>query len=73
MSIWLEREDVIRLTGRKRFGAQRRALDRMAISYELTADGEPLVRLGYRDAPEPHKRRREPRWHMIGEPRKPRT
>jgi len=34
---------VVRLTGRKRFAAQRRALDGLGIKYQQAATGEPLV------------------------------
>lgn len=62
---WLDTDDLRRLTGRMRFTAQRRALDRMAIPYTLTADGEPLVRADYQDHNPKPARAREPRWDRI--------
>ena len=62
---WLATADLRRLTCRTRFAAQRRALERMGIAYDLTADGEPLVRENYRDHNPKLARSREPRWDRI--------
>ena len=40
---FLTDDDVRRLTGRQRHGAQRRALDRMGIHYWQRPDGRPVV------------------------------
>jgi len=42
--MFLSRPDLIRLTGRTRYSAQRRALDTLGIHYTRAATGEPLVR-----------------------------
>jgi hypothetical protein len=44
MSIYMAKEDVFRLTGKKRFSAQRKRLAILKIQYDLAATGEPLVR-----------------------------
>lgn len=57
-----------RLTGgRKRFAAQRRALDRLSIRYITAANGEPLVRASDLDAKPRPAQRSGPRWHLIGQ------
>lgn len=64
--MFLPREAVCRLTGKKRFAAQRRALDRLRIAYRVADTGEPLVREVDLDG-EPNKRRNGgPRWDRIG-------
>jgi hypothetical protein len=69
-SIFIPREDVERLTGRKKFTAQRRALDRLGIRYVKAADGEPLVRVETLDPSPPKERRRtEPNWALFEEQR----
>lgn len=40
---FLTRDDVRRLTGRARFSAQVRALERMRIPHRVNAAGEPIV------------------------------
>lgn len=62
---WLATQELRRLTCRVRFSAQRRALERMAIPYATTADGEPLVRADYQDHNPKPARTREPRWDRI--------
>lgn len=60
--MFLTPDDVARLTGRKRFSAQRRALDALGIRYTRAATGEPLVRA---DALEGGRKRREPRFDRM--------
>ena len=55
--------DVQRLTGRSRFSAQRRALDRLGIRYVTAATGEPLVRTESLDVK--GEAARGPRWDRI--------
>jgi hypothetical protein len=43
-TLFLSRADIARLTGKRRFSAQRRALDEMGVRYTIAATGEPLVR-----------------------------
>ena len=43
MTAFLSDDDLWRLTGRQRHGAQRRALDRMGIRYWQRPDGRPVV------------------------------
>lgn len=58
---FLQRIDIERLTGKVRFGAQRRALDALGIAYRIAATGEPLVREDDLDG----RKRREPKWNRI--------
>lgn len=71
MSAFLTAEDVLRLTGRKRYTAQRRVLAQMGIHYIPAANGEPLVRAAALDAAPQSGRNRGPRWDRIGEAAKP--
>lgn len=68
-AMFLTSDEVFRLTKRKRYTAQRRALDAAGIRYVKAADGEPLVR---RDALTPEVDRkprlalnRGPRWDRM--------
>ena len=63
--MFLTRADVSRLTGRKRFRAMARALDRIRIRYKLAATGEPLVRQDDLDG-KPRRANSEPNWGRIG-------
>ena len=65
---FLTREAVWRLTKRKQFAAQRRALDRLGIRYTAASDGEPLVRADY-DLDDGRRRARNlgPRWDRISQ------
>jgi len=74
-SIFLTAEDVHRLTGRKMYGAQRRALEalgyRLNRDYRLAATGEPLVLKSALDASHPSAqpvRRVEPNWAALNTP-----
>lgn len=58
--------DLARLTGRRRYAAQRRALDQLGIPYVRAATGEPLVRADDLDGGKPKARNRGPRWERIG-------
>lgn len=64
--MFLSRADVERLTGRTRFKAMCRALDRMSIRYKLAATGEPLVRQDAIDGKPQQAKTRGHRWDMIG-------
>lgn len=63
--MFLPRADLIRLTGRKRFSAQRRALDALGIRYTLAATGEPLVREDQIASPGTGGKQRGPNWSRI--------
>jgi hypothetical protein len=61
--VFLTPPDLQRLTGRTRYTAQRRALDRLGIRYTVAATGEPMVRAEAIDGkPGPA---RGPRWDRI--------
>lgn len=64
MSAFLSAEEVRRMTGKARYSAQRRALDRLHVPYHAAATGEPLVRWDTLDEP-PRKRRNGPRWDRL--------
>jgi hypothetical protein len=57
--------DLERLTGRRRFSAQRRALNALGVPYLIAATGEPLVRADAIDAT-PAGKPTGHRWDMIG-------
>lgn len=61
--MFLPRPDVIRLTGKQRYAAQRRALDSLGIRYVTAATGEPLVTVEALDGRP--SRARAPRWDRI--------
>jgi hypothetical protein len=63
--VFLTAEELRRLTGRKRFRAQREALDRLGIRYTVAATGEPLVLLAALDEPSGKARNRRPRWDRM--------
>jgi uncharacterized protein DUF4224 len=60
--VFLTRDDVIRLTGKQRFAAQRRVLDALGIRYRQAATGEPLVRESDLDGTPAKARNRRPNW-----------
>jgi len=64
--MFLTDAEVVRLTGRRRYAAQRRALDSLGIRYVRAATGEPLVRPADLDAPKGKARNRGPKWERIG-------
>lgn len=64
--MFLTAADLHRLTGRKRFTAQRRALDGLGIAYRVAATGEPLVRAESLDSAPKLARNGGPRWDRIG-------
>lgn len=63
--MFLTPAEVQRLTGRKRFAAQRRALDRLRITYTVAATGEPLVRPAALDGTAGRAQSRGPRWDRL--------
>lgn len=63
--MFLTADEVVRLTGKKRWTAQRRALDGMGIAYRLSARGEPLVRQSALDEQPQPGRNRGPRWDRL--------
>jgi hypothetical protein len=65
VSLFLDPAEIVRLTGRKRFKAQRDALDRLGIRYTLSARGEPLVREAALDETTTKGRNRGPRWDRM--------
>lgn len=62
---WLTAAEVERLTGRKRWTAQRRQLKALGIKHIIAATGEPLVRASDLDA-DGKPAQRGHRWDMIG-------
>lgn len=62
---WLPRESVERLTGKKRYSAQRRVLKGMGIPFDDAATGEPLVPLHYSTPQGKTVRRPQPRWENL--------
>ncbi len=64
--IFLSRAEVERLSGKRRFSAQRRALDALKIPYTRAATGEPLVRADALDAKPKAGQRQGHRWDRIG-------
>jgi hypothetical protein len=63
--MFLSPADLSRLTGRTRYAAQRRALDRLGIRYTLAATGEPLVREDALDGSGKPARNSGPRWDRL--------
>jgi Domain of unknown function (DUF4224) len=68
MSAFLSPDELHRVTGKRRYSAQRRVLDQMKIAYRAAASGEPLVRADTLDADGKPQPRAEPRWDKIGAP-----
>ncbi len=69
--MFLSADELARLTGKKRFTAQCRALDRLRIRYRKAATGEPLVRADALDAMPKRARNHEPpweRWNVVALP-----
>ncbi len=66
MSAFLSPADLVRLTRRKRPGAQRRRLDELGIRYIPSAAGEPLVRPEWLDERGRPAQRSRHRWDLIG-------
>jgi hypothetical protein len=63
--MFLSATDLQRLTGKVRFSAQRRALDRLGVSYTLAATGEPLVRREALDGTLGKGLNAGPKWNRI--------
>ena len=63
--MFLTPAELARLTGRTRYSAQRRALDRLGIRYLLAATGEPLVRQADLDGSGKAARNSGPRWDRL--------
>lgn len=70
--MWLPEGDVVQLTGRRRWSAQRAALMRMGIRFIVNAAGRPLVQRSQVEiAPRVTRARakQEPNWdNMYGTP-----
>lgn len=64
--MFLTADELRRLTGKKRFTAQCRALDGLGIRYTKAATGEPLVRQDALDGKPEKGRNSGPRWDRIG-------
>lgn len=64
--MFLSAADVQRLTGKIRFSAQQRALERLGIPFTIAATGEPMVRETALDAKPGQKQSRGHRWDRIG-------
>ena len=62
---FLPQTDIIRITKKVRYSAQRRALDRLGYKYTVAADGEPLVRAGALDGKAGPARNSGPRWDLL--------
>jgi hypothetical protein len=65
VSRWLSPEDVFRLTGKRRYTAQRKELTARGIRYDVGHNGEPLVEPAALDAKQPRARNSGPRWNLI--------
>lgn len=65
--MFLTAADVERLTGKVRFSAQRRALDRLGVRYKVADTGEPLVLVDALDSPGTKARNVGPRWDRIAQ------
>ena len=65
--MFLDQASLVRMTGRTRFAAQRRALDILGIRYIRAATGEPLVLAADLDASAKRERNRGPRWERIAQ------
>ena len=63
--MFLPTETIVRLTGRKRFTAQRKVLDGLGIRYIVSGKGEPLVREEALDGKAPARRNRGPNWDRL--------
>lgn len=59
-------DELKRLTGAVRYGAQRKALDALRVPYVTARSGEPLVRLSALDANGKPAQRGGHRWDRIG-------
>lgn len=70
---FLPQVDIIRITKKVRFSAQRRALDRLGYKYTPADDGEPLVLADALDVAGKPAQRRGHRWDRIGSVRNLRT
>lgn len=66
-SPWLTAEELKELTGRKRWSAQARALARMGIPFQPSAQGRPLVERSrvLTEQTAPKTRRAEPDWSAL--------
>jgi hypothetical protein len=63
--MFLSVDEVVRLTGKLRYSAQRRALNRLGIRYTTAATGEPLVRIEALDPSGSKARNKGPHWDKI--------
>lgn len=63
--MFLTADDIARLTKKVRPSAQRRALDKLGITYRPSAAGEPLVRLADLDGSPGKARNGGPHWDRI--------
>lgn len=61
--MFLTPDDVQRLTGKKRFSAQRRVLDGLGVPYTTAVTGEPLV--AETAITEGKGKKRTPRWDLV--------
>lgn len=67
MSLFLSPDELHRMTGKRRYTAQCRALDRLGVRFVRAASGEPLVRASDLDATgKPAQRSAGHRWDRIG-------
>lgn len=66
MSLFVSPDELYRMTGRRRYSAQRKALDSLGIRYIVAKSGEPLVRTSDLDAAGKPKQSRGHRWDRIG-------
>jgi hypothetical protein len=63
--MWMTKEEIYRLTKRKKFTAQCKALDRLGIKYRRADDGEPLVPREVGEGKAAGARKGHLRWHLI--------
>lgn len=63
--VFLTPDELYRLTGKRRYTAQRKVLDRRKIRYIRAESGEPLVESVSLDVKPVPARNREPRWDRL--------
>lgn len=73
--MFLTAEELYRVTRKRRYSAQRRALDRLGVRFVPAANGEPLVQSDALDAAgkPAHRARSGHRWDRIGSIRQLKT
>jgi hypothetical protein len=62
---FLTPQDVIRLTGRRKYKAQQKKLRQLGIRFQPAANGEPLILKEWLDEGGKAARNRGPRWDLV--------